>query len=583
MSINLQRLRTARAFGSKLWVLVRPFWVSEERWPARGLLALLIGLNLGIVYLNVRFNEWYGVFYDALQNKNYAVYQQQLLVFTGLAVAYIIVAVYQIYFRQMLEIRWRRWLTGQYLGDWMSSRAFYRMELKDYGTDNPEQRIQEDMRLLTSNTLQLSLGLLSSVVTLISFLAILWNLSGPASVKISRLALTIPGYMVWVAFVYALFGSLLTHRIGWPLRLINFNQQRFEADFRYRMTRIRENAESIALYAGEKDERRNLDGSFGSIWQNWWQLMRRQKTLTWFTSFYGQAAIIFPFLVGAPRYFSGAIQLGGLIQISSAFGQVQGALSWFIDAYPQLADWRATVDRLTSFGAAIERSTEDAAAKDAILVEQTGAPALEVTGLELAVPTGRVLLKNINERIEAGEKVLISGPSGSGKTTLFRAFAGLWPFGRGTVRIPAGAKVLFLPQKPYIPLGSLKAVVCYPGDDDAVSDAAVGEVLDACRLGHLKERLQESENWSLALSAGEQQRLAFARVLLNRPDWIFLDEATSAVDEEMERHLYQVLRERLPNATVISIAHRPTVSAFHQRRLHLEPDRQVITASPIGD
>ena len=583
MSINLQRLQTARAFGSKLWVLVRPFWVSDERWPARGLLALLIGLNLGIVYLNVRFNEWYGVFYDALQNKNYAVYQQQLLVFTGLAVAYIIVAVYQIYFRQMLEIRWRRWLTGQYLGDWMSRRAFYRMELKDYGTDNPEQRIQEDMRLLTDNTLRLSLGLLSAVVTLVSFLAILWTLSGPLSVRLARTALTIPGYMVWVAFVYAFFGSLLTHRIGWPLRLINFNQQRFEADFRYRMTRIRENAESIALYGGEHDERRNLDGSFGNIWQNWWRLMRRQKTLTWFTSFYGQAAIIFPFLVGAPRYFSGAIQLGGLIQISSAFGQVQGALSWFIDAYPQLADWRATVDRLTSFGAAIERSGEDAAAKDAILVEQTGTPALEVTGLELAVPTGRVLLKNINERIEAGEKVLISGPSGSGKTTLFRAFAGLWPFGRGTVRIPAAARILFLPQKPYLPLGMLKGAVCYPRDADDVSDATAYEVLDACRLGHLGERLDESANWSLVLSAGEQQRLAFARVLINRPDWIFLDEATSAVDEEMERHLYQVLRERLPNATVISIAHRPTVAAFHQRRLQLEPDRQVITASPIGD
>jgi putative ATP-binding cassette transporter len=582
MGINLQRLRTARAFGSNLWVLVRPYWASEDRWAARGLLGLLVGMNLALVYLNVKFNDWYGVFYDALQNKNYPVYQQQLLVFTGLAVAYIIVAVYQIYFRQMLEIRWRRWLTGQYLADWMSRRAFYRMELKDYGTDNPEQRIQEDMRLLTTNTLQLSLGLLSSIVTLISFLMILWRLSGPFTIKILSLTLTIPGYMVWFAFVYALFGSLLTQRIGWPLRLINFNQQRFEADFRYRMTRIRENAESIALYGGEPDERRNLDGSFGNIWQNWWRLMRRQKSLTWFTSFYGQAAIIFPFLVGAPRYFSGAIQLGGLIQISSAFGQVQGALSWFVDAYPQIADWRATVDRLTSFGAAIERSSEEAATKDTILVGQTGAPALEVSGLELAVPTGRVLLKDVNQRIEAGEKVLITGPSGAGKTTLFRALAGLWPFGRGTVRVPAGAKILFLPQKPYLPLGTLKAVVCYPTAPAQVSDATVHDALDACRLGHLQERLEESQNWSLALSAGEQQRVAFARVLVNRPDWLFLDEATSALDEETERHLYEVLRERLPNATVISIAHRPTVAAFHQRRLQLEPDRQVVIASPIA-
>ncbi len=564
-------------------MLVRPFWVSEERWPARGLLAILVGLNLGIVYLNVRFNTWYGVFYDALQTKNYPVYQHQLLVFTILAVAFIVAAVYQIYLRQMLEIRWRRWLTGQYLGDWMSNRAFYRMELKDYGTDNPEQRIQEDMRFITSNTLSLSLGLLSSIVTLVSFLTILWNLSGPLSFKVSGSTFTIPGYMVWVAFVYAFLGSLLTHRIGWPLRDISFNQQRFEADFRYRMTRVRENAESIALYRGEQDERRGLDGDFANIWQNWWKLMKRQKTLTWFTSFYGQAAIIFPFLVGAPRYFSGAIQLGGLMQISSAFGQVQGALSWFIDAYPQLADWRATVDRLTSFGAAIERSREDAAAKNAILVEQNSVPALEVQGLELAVPTGRVLLKGVNERIDAGEKVLITGPSGSGKTTLFRALAGLWPFGSGTVRVPADAKVLFLPQKSYLPLGTLKAAVCYPGAADSVGDPEVLEILNACRLGHLNERLHESANWSLALSAGEQQRVGFARVLVNRPEWVFLDEATSALDEDTERHLYRLMAERLPRATVISIAHRPSVAAFHDRQMRIDPDRQAITLSPIGD
>lgn len=579
--INLQKLGNTKAFGAKLWALVKPFWVSEERWPALGLLAVVVALNLGIVYLNVRFNEWYGVFYDALQNKNYAVYQRQLLVFTGLAFAFIIAAVYQIYVRQMLEIRWRRWLTGQYLRDWMSSRAFYRMELKDYGTDNPEQRIQEDMRLLTSNTLSLSLGLLSAVVTLVSFLSILWTLSGPLSFNLLGSAITIPGYMVWVAFVYAFIGSLLTHRIGWPLRIINFDQQRFEADFRYRMTRIRENAESIALYGGERDERQSLDGSFTNIWQNWWKLMKRQKTLSWFTSFYGQAAVIFPFLVGAPRYFSGAIQLGGLIQISSAFGQVQSALSWLIDAYPQLADWRATVDRLTSFGAAIERSREDAAAKDAILVEQNGAPALEVRGLNLAVPTGRVLLKDVNERIEAGEQVLISGPSGSGKTTFFRALAGIWPFGHGTVRTPAGAKVLFLPQKPYLPLGTLKAAVCYPGPVDARSDGTVQEILDACRLGHLRDRLHESTNWSLALSGGEQQRLGFARILVNRPNWVYLDEATSAVDEETERHLYGLVRERLPGATVVSIAHRSTVAAFHQRRMRIDPDRQAITVSPL--
>jgi putative ATP-binding cassette transporter len=578
--VNFQKLKDTRAFLGKLWVLVKPFWTSEERWAAFGLLAVVVALNLGIVYLNVKFNDWYGVFYDALQEKKQGVYFEQLRVFTVLAVLFIIAAVYRIYLRQMLEIRWRRWLTGQYLGDWFASRAFYRMELKDYGTDNPEQRVQEDIRLLAGDTLSLSLGLMNSVVTLGSFLAILWRLSGPLSFTLAGTAVTIPGYMVWVAFVYAFGGSLLTHRVGWPLRLINFNQQRYEADFRYRMTRVRENAESIALYSGEADEQRALNGSFTNIWQNWYQLMRRQKTLTWFTSFYGQAAIIFPFIVGAPRYFAGAIQLGGLIQISSAFGQVQGALSWFIDAYPQLAEWRATVDRLTSFGAAIQLSREEARSSDAIAVETSNMPALEVKNLRLAVPTGRVLLKGVNERIDAGEKVLITGPSGSGKTTLFRALAGLWPFGTGTVRVPANAKILFLPQKPYLPLGTLKAVLCYPGSAELISDAAALEILDACMLGHLKERLHESTNWSIALSGGEQQRVGFARILTNAPDWIFLDEATSSLDEDTERRLYALLSERLPDATVISITHRPEVEAFYTRRLHVEPEQQAL--SPVA-
>ncbi|MGH2406219.1 MAG: ABC transporter ATP-binding protein/permease, partial [bacterium] len=471
------------------------------------------------------------------------------------------------------------WLTRRYTQEWLANQAYYRLELKDYGTDNPEQRIQDDIRLLVGNTLILSLGLLSSVVTLISFLSILWILSGGLNLRSIGLPIEIPGYMVWVAFVYALVGSLGAHRIGRPLAEINFNQQRFEADFRYRMTRIREYSESIALYGGENDESKGLDGSFVNIWRNWWQLMRRQKTLTWFTAGYSQVAIIFPFLVAAPRYFAGAIQLGGLTQTADAFGQVQGSLSWFIDVYPQYAEWRATVDRLTSFGEAIVRVRDDAASPDGIRVEENAARALEVRGLSLALPSGRTLLKDVNERIQAGESVLISGPSGSGKTTLFRALAGIWPFGRGSVRTPADAKVLFLPQKPYLPLGTLKEAISYPASADAVSDAAAVEILAACRLGHLTERLHESANWSLALSAGEQQRIGFARILVNRPDWVFLDEATSALDEDAERFLYRLVRERLPGVTLVSIAHRPTLGEFHGRRLHIEPERQAITAS----
>ncbi len=581
MMINLQRLRTARTFGGKLWVLVRPYWFSEERRVAWGLLGLVVGLNLGIVFVNVLLNKWNRVFFDALQNKDYATFRAQLLYFTVLAFAYIAMAVYRLYLRQMLEIRWRRWLTRRYAQAWLANEAYYRLEIKDYGTDNPEQRIQDDIRMLAGNTLSLSLGLLSSVVTLVSFLSILWSLSGALSVGIFGTSVTIPGYMVWVAFVYSLAGSWGAHRIGRPLAQINFNQQRFEADFRYRMTRIRENSESIALYGGERDEQDGLDGSFVNIVRNWWSIMKRQKTLTWFSASYGQIAIIFPFLVAAPRYFSGAIPLGGLTQTADAFGQVQGSLSWLVDIYPQFAEWKATVDRLTTFGAAIERATEEAASKDGISLEKNHAPVLEVRGLDLAIPTGRVLLRGVNERIEAGEAILITGPSGSGKTTLFRALAGIWPFGRGTVRTPSEAKVLFLPQKPYLPLGALKEAVCYPGEADGISDASVIEVLEACRLGHLKARLHEPANWSLVLSPGEQQRLGFARVLVNRPNWVFMDEATSAVDEETERHLYGLVRERVRGLTLLSIAHRTTVSAFHHRRLHIEPDKQAVTMVPL--
>jgi putative ATP-binding cassette transporter len=580
MAINLRRLRATRAFAGKLWVLVKPFWISEERKPALVLLGLVVGVNLGIVYVNVLLNAWNRVFFDALQDKDFPTFRGQLLYFTVLAFAYIALAVYQLYLRQMLEIRWRRWLTRRYYHEWLSQQAYYRLETKDYGTDNPEQRIQDDIRLLVANTLGLSLGLLSAVVTLVSFLSILWTLSGSLSLRFLGLPLAIPGYMVWAAFLYAAAGSWGAHRIGRPLAVINFNQQRFEADFRFRMMRVREYAESIALSAGETDEVQGLNRSFVNIWRNWWALMRRQKSLTWFTASYGQAAIIFPFLVAAPRYFAGAIPLGGLTQTADAFGQVQGSLSWLVDVYPQFAEWKATVDRLTSFGEAIARTREEMASKEGIHVERGTVPALEVRDLVLTIPTGRVLVKGANERIEAGEAVLISGPSGSGKTTFFRALAGIWPFGRGLVRTPSTAAVLFLPQKPYLPLGTLKEAVCYPAAAASISDAATLEALDACGLGHLRARLHESANWALVLSAGEQQQMGFARALVNRPNWLFMDESTSAMDEDTERRLYTVLRDRLPGSTLVSIAHRSTVAAFHRRRLHLDPDRRAIVALP---
>ncbi len=562
---------SARTFLGNLWQLIRPYWFSEERWIARGLLAALVALNLGIVYVMVLINQWNQLFYNALQEKDYAAFSQQLIRFSILAAIYIAMAVYQLYFNQMLQIRWRRWLTEVYLNDWLSDRVYYRLELKDYGTDNPDQRISQDLQIFAGSSLSLALGLLSSVVTLISFVSILWMLSGTLTVAVAGTDISVPGYMVWVALVYAAAGTYLTRYIGKPLIGLNFNQQRFEADFRFDLVRLRENTEGIALYGGEEDEKSNLAARFSKVWQNWWSLMKCQKRLTWFTAAYGQIAIIFPILVAAPRYFSGAIQLGGLMQTSSAFGQVQSALSWFVDVFPQLAEWKASVERLTSFHHAIQEARQEARSSAGITVAPSDGVNLAVLDLDLALPAGRVLLEKTNLAVKAGDRLLLTGPSGSGKSTLFRAIAGIWPFGQGRIEIPRNARLLFLPQKPYLPIATLRGAVSYPARTGTFTDTEIVDALRACHLDAFTERLDEARHWGQLMSPGEQQRLAFARVLLHKPDWLFLDEATAALDEATEQQLYGLLMDRLPNTTLISIAHRPALAAYHDKRLTLLP------------
>jgi len=554
-------------FWPAFWRLAKPYFVSEERWAARGLLAVITALALGTIWVNVRLNAWNGEFYNALQDKRYDDFSRLLLEFTGWAFLYIVLAVYQLYLTQMLQIRWRRWLTEVWIGRWLEGSAHYRLALADFGTDNPDQRIAEDFQAFVNDTLSLAFGLLTAVVSFAAFVGILWSLSGP----ITLAGVTVPGYMVWAAIVYALAGSVLAHRVGRPLIALNFQQQRFEADFRFSLVRARENAEGIALYRGEADERATFGARFANVVGNWWSIMRAQKRYTWFSSFYGQLALIFPFLVAAPRYFSGAIQLGGLMQIANAFGEVQRALSWFVDAYVRLAGWRASIERLDGFIDAIAR----AGRLGGELHAREG-DAIDLERVTVAVPlpgdgtATRPLLRASGQRIEAGQHTLITGASGCGKSTLFRLLAGIWPFGEGAFTRSPAARTLFLPQKPYLPLGTLRQAVAYPGRAGEFDDAAMRRVLEQVRLAHLAPQLDETASWSNTLSPGEQQRLALARALLLRPRWLFLDEATSALDEETEGYAYALLQRELPDTTLVSIAHRPAVARFHRQRLAVE-------------
>ena len=549
-------------FLSAFWALAKPYWTSEKRGKGLALLASVLGLSLGLVYLEVQFNLWNKDFFNALQDKNQGQFFHQLWRFTYLAVIWIVGRVYQLYLQQMLLIEWRSWLNDHFLSAWLADRAYYRLQLVDSGVDNPDQRIAEDLRIFVEMTINLGTGLLSAVVMLVSFTVILWTLSGDFSIA----GIAIPGYMVWVALIYSGVGSWLTHVVGRRLIELNFNQQRFEADYRYSLVRLRENSEGVALYRGEPLELANFRERFAHVVSNWWGIMKKRKQLNWFVSFYYQFSVPFPYLVAAPRYFSGAVAMGVIFQVASAFRNVQGSLSWFIDNYPDFATWKATVDRLTSFRASLERVRREAEQGGG---EHTasGQREIGVAGLELALPQGRPLLRSTSIELQPGQHVLVTGPSGAGKSTFFRAMAGIWPYWKGRVVVPKGARLLFLPQKPYLPIGSLKRTVSYPDDETRFSEAEIAEALRAVGLPQLAGDLERRENWGQVLSGGEQQRLAFARALLMRPDWLFLDEATAALPEEEQNALYGLLRERLPQTTLVSIGHRASLAGHHGRRL----------------
>ena len=560
----------SKAFFRDLWVLARPYWFSEERRSARLLLAAVIALNLCVVYITVQYNLWQNAFYNSLQNKDAVEFWSQLMKFLVLTAAYVLLVVHGNYLRQLLQIRWRRWLTEKYLNEWLDERMYYRLQLTDRGTDNPDQRIAEDLRLFADLTLIYALDLLSTLVTLVSFVFILWTLSGPLTFVLAGTQFEVPGYLVWIALIYAAIGTWVTHRIGRPLINLHYEQQRFEADLRYSLVRFRENAEGIALYHGEADEKRNFVGRFRGVMGNWWEIMRWRRRLGSFTYSYGQAAVVFPYLVVAPRFFSGAIQLGDLMQAVSAFNQVQSSLSWFVDVYTRLAEWKATVDRLIGFHNAIVRVRAEAQAAPGVAQVRSDVSGIALDDVRLELPDGRVLVKSASEQFTPGESLLVMGPSGIGKSTLFRAIAGIWPYGEGRVLVPNHARVLFLPQKPYLQVGSLRDVMCYPEWSGRFEDAELRELLADCGLPHLAGRLDEQHNWALELSVGEQQRIGFCRALLRKPDWLMLDEATSALDGKSETQLYGMLKARLPNMTIVSIGHRPQLVSFHDRQLELQ-------------
>jgi putative ATP-binding cassette transporter len=552
------------------WRIIRPYWVSEDRGPGLGLLLVVVSLTLGMVYLSVLLNRWNNDFFSALQEKNAVAFRRQLLQVGWLVGAFIVLAVYQLYLNQMLEIRWRRWLTERYLRAWLTDRAYYRMQLVDGEADNPDQRIAEDVQLLISHTLALFIGGLRAIVTLGTFVAILWGLSGRLAVPIGGLTLILPGYMVWVSILYATGGTWLTDWIGRPLVRLNFDRQRYEADFRFSLVRFRENTEGVALYRGEPDEFRGFRELFEAVVRNWWGIMRRQKRLTTFTSGYSQGAWIVPSVVAAPRYFRGELGLGGLMQTVGAFNQVQDALSFFVVSYKEIADWCAVVERLAGFERALERMRRAAALGDGVRHVDGDDTRLTVEDVDLHLPDGRPLVTHVNLSLVRGDSVLLGGASGSGKSTLFRAIAGIWPFGRGEIRASPRARVLFLPQRPYLPIGTLRSVVSYPMPAAGVDDATLREALEAVDLAGLAGRLDEAGHWALQLSPGEQQRIAFARALVQKPDWLFLDEATAAVDEVTEARLYRLVRDRLPGTTLFSVGHRATLRPFHARRLVVE-------------
>jgi vitamin B12/bleomycin/antimicrobial peptide transport system ATP-binding/permease protein len=548
------------------WHLAKSYLRSGEKNSVWGLLVAVVALNLGNVCISVQINEWNKAFYNALQAFNSSELFRQLGIFGILVTLSISMSIYALYLSQLLQIRWRRWLTRRYLDAWLADRAYYQLQL-GCTADNPDQRIAEDLNQFTTYVLSLSVGLVTSVTSLVSFLIILWGLSGPAEIPIATWGtLHIPGYLVWAALFYASAGTWLTIKVGRPLVSLNFARQRFEADFRFSLMRFRENAESVALYGGEPVELRVFHERFDSVFENFRLIMKRQRRLAWFTSGYAQVAVIFPVVVVAPRYFAKQIGLGSLMQVVNAFSFVQNSLSFIVNSYADIAALQAVTQRLSGFEERLLAVQQSKRAQRRIVIRRGGV-GVALGALDVDLPDGTALLRGVTLAPAHGEAVLITGSTGAGKSTLLRAIAGIWPFGQGEIRLGKG-RILFVPQRPYLPLGTLADALLYPrGERGSFPTARFNTVLEMVGLGTLEGELDKVENWPQRLSLGEQQRLAFARILLLEPVLLFLDDATSALDERAETQLYNLLRAGKWRPTVVTVSHRSTLRSFHDQFL----------------
>ena len=575
---HVQKFNLSIDFLKDVWGLTRSYWQSEEKKKAFMLLFCIIALTLGIVYMLVLLNQWNNTFYSDLQNYQTDKLFDDLLQFSGLAAIYIILSVYSYYLQQMLIINWRRWLTQNFLETWLQKQTYYHLQMFGHATDNPDQRISEDVRLFVEMTLSFSIGLLKAVCTFLSFVVVLYDLSGPCSFTFAGREWVLEGYLFWAAFIYSIIGTYITHVVGHKLVQLNFIQQRYEADFRFAMIRLRESSESVAFYRGEGQEGLVFKERFTRLLDNFWQLVRKQKQLVWLNSGYSQIAIIFPFVAAMNRYLAKEISLGGLMQVVNAFGNVQGSLSYIVDTYMTLAQWQAVVMRLTFFKRHMQEVGQEAGAYQLYRSTSTGAVLTEE--LQINLPDGTPLLQHLNLQLQPGCNLLIKGVSGSGKSTLLRALAGIWPYVEGRISLPSLEKLMFVPQKPYLPLGSLREVLLYPGKRQ-LSDQELKVTLEKCHIGYLQSKLDIVADWSHTLSIGEQQRLAFARVHLQKPEWLFLDEATSALDEETEAAMYGLLVEELPRTTVVSVGHRSTLNSYHQQALFLSKSEKTVTLQPL--